>query len=1111
MESCNILYEIFHSFSLSQKLEEVCRSSSAQKCQVMDARDQFVQQFALPVENIDSDYFFVRDVQHGKASQNFEVRNYFEVFQIVKVAESLAKSLRNFESGTSVLTGLDSRVLKRISGFENEEVIKTNPEDQHNFVRPCRCFSNSCDFAKNLPALLDDVSEIERAIFEVSERILNHESVSNAHAELNEELLKATLESAITQFRHNHLSMDDKFVCESLKSMISSTSEKSDKSKWGHPLELESLQPDKKRFSKDVGLLLSEPIETKVYEESVEDKMQKELLRQEEVNSFNMEKKDCLDVERMSSPETINQFSNTNQLDGQDFSHKSFSSNLSTLLSRLKINLVSAMKVLKQRNRRSRSPVKNRRKIYSRTGFFDKKNASININILRWLEEECADAEFTFYQSGIICKEEVYFHIDCGEIESKKVKEIVIPVLDADIGEDYDNEQDTSVLRKFMCFKRESRKGSPEDFQYKPQVDRRQDKHVQKSSLREKPTAEDELELPDLKPGINLPSDLRFYFEDLLERDEIKLDNLLDHTTDKAKEDNALCGKGECGNCNYSGGSSRLSTFQPKTEELDCLHVENVSSSLSQNTNTFSDTSIGGHTKIEERASSILDHEVTVQLNAFEEVSINVKWKRRPQKFKVDAELVPELLEKLQSSVEKTEYEVIIEQAEDEQSCGFVFVKSEVETVAFHLNNLENVSFEKSLSRNGGSIEPLLFQDIMKKKSNYENLDRSDEFVSVVINARSERDCASALLEEIAWGSVSFFTSYIGSEKEEEITECSSSQSVSKESSNVSLTTVCGGQNVFSDSFESLDVPTYILKEGSTATITCELNSLTNTEVVWYKGKKQIEFIPGKVDRVSHDLVEVLVISAISLEDSDIYNILVNGRLYPVACLIVELETVDKQFVNFLNPPQTLFVMEGQPAVLSCQLSEPVENLIWIKGGQAIHSNHRITVTSDKNGCYGIHINNTTIEDQGTYYAHIGKQVSTVTLIVEEPSQEKEVTVTASGTESDDDDYQEYVVPEGCTATIACELEDSDRVCELVWKRDGKTINYNDNTRIEHVINGLKHYLVIHNAHPSDSACYSVCFDTVEFKIAHVIVSNSTSTYAALPLKHISSSSLNKI
>lgn len=128
-----------------------------------------------------------------------------------------------------------------------------------------------------------------------------------------------------------------------------------------------------------------------------------------------------------------------------------------------------------------------------------------------------------------------------------------------------------------------------------------------------------------------------------------------------------------------------------------------------------------------------------------------------------------------------------------------------------------------------------------------------------------------------------------------------------------------------------------------------------------------------------------------------------------------------------------------------------------------------------------------------------------------EPSQEREVTVTASGTESDDDEYQEYIVPEGCTATIACELEDSDRVRELNWKRDGETINYDGNPRIEHVVNGLKHYLVIRDAQPDDSACYSVCIDSVEFKVAHVIVNNSTSTYAALPMKRISSSSLHNV
>lgn len=122
---------------------------------------------------------------------------------------------------------------------------------------------------------------------------------------------------------------------------------------------------------------------------------------------------------------------------------------------------------------------------------------------------------------------------------------------------------------------------------------------------------------------------------------------------------------------------------------------------------------------------------------------------------------------------------------------------------------------------------------------------------------------------------------------------------------------------------------------------------------------------------------------------------------------------------------------------------------------------------------------------------------------------EREVTISASSPESEEDDYHEYLVPRGSTATIACELENSDEIRELTWRRDGVPIYFNDDdSKVEHVINGLKHYLVIHDTQPEDSACYSVCINNIEFKIAHMIVSEHATSIAGKRTKRISSTSL---
>lgn len=118
------------------------------------------------------------------------------------------------------------------------------------------------------------------------------------------------------------------------------------------------------------------------------------------------------------------------------------------------------------------------------------------------------------------------------------------------------------------------------------------------------------------------------------------------------------------------------------------------------------------------------------------------------------------------------------------------------------------------------------------------------------------------------------------------------------------------------------------------------------------------------------------------------------------------------------------------------------------------------------------------------------------------------MTISALGTDTEDDDYREYLVPLGSTATIACELENSDEVQELVWRKNGTRIEFSDDGKVEHVVNGLKHYLVIHDTQADDSASYSICINDIEFKIAHLMVSSFTATVGSKYTKRISSNSL---
>lgn len=86
---------------------------------------------------------------------------------------------------------------------------------------------------------------------------------------------------------------------------------------------------------------------------------------------------------------------------------------------------------------------------------------------------------------------------------------------------------------------------------------------------------------------------------------------------------------------------------------------------------------------------------------------------------------------------------------------------------------------------------------------------------------------------------------------------------------------------------------------------------------------------------------------------------------------------------------------------------------------------------------------------------------------------EREVHV--SGAETDDEDLNDYLVPAGSTATISCELDSACSQLTLYWQKNHTDIDGTTNSaenRFEHVISGTKHYLIIHNAQPSDSVIY---------------------------------------
>ncbi|KAK6011148.1 immunoglobulin domain protein, partial [Ostertagia ostertagi] len=290
--------------------------------------------------------------------------------------------------------------------------------------------------------------------------------------------------------------------------------------------------------------------------------------------------------------------------------------------------------------------------------------------------------------------------------------------------------------------------------------------------------------------------------------------------------------------------------------------------------------------------------------------------------------------------------------------------------------------------------------DDLDETSSFEDVDgESRTGITVSIVARSLHDGIYASLEEIPWGEVEMTLpecDIMGKSVEDEsktsvqfnvtVSETNPDERKSLRSQaslEQSQNTISEIDNTISNG--SINIPSYVIKLGSTATITCELNNYLppNSKIDWYKGTSQVTTCPGKLDRISHDLLEVLIINNIEMEDNELYSLKVNDDIFPVAYLIVEAPSTEDIGATILTPPQTQFVMEGQPTVLMCQVSHPNQEVVWLKDRKPLKETARLQLENSGDGWSRVMFSQTRMSDQGTYFAFLGEQSVAITLVVE--------------------------------------------------------------------------------------------------------------------------------
>ncbi|EJW77681.1 hypothetical protein WUBG_11409, partial [Wuchereria bancrofti] len=374
-----------------------------------------------------------------------------------------------------------------------------------------------------------------------------------------------------------------------------------------------------------------------------------------------------------------------------------------------------------------------------------------------------------------------------------------------------------------------------------------------------------------------------------------------------------------------------------------------------------------------------------------DEITINICYKKPSNKLKVVAILSPEIGAKAEAyTVIGEDFDVLVEQPDEAQDLTVNILDHISDSISLDLMLPNTVEVDLSL-KHSEQYEGILSYQIENlidsgtdeerrsmtsdndhyhhsSKATGDKEQRTGIFVNII--ARSMHDIARASLEEIPWGEVSMYVvmqPIMTRSKTDSETRNSLIQNVTvSESNETEKRSLHSHESVCSLSQQSFDwsefgdrntngqnfnIPSYVVREGSTASITCEFNNfLTPGSVIdWFKGKNLMEIIPGKTDRISHDLLEVLVISHVNLMDGDIYSIRVNDMIYPIACLIIEnanaasFEKLNDDNVHFISPPQTLFVMEGQPSIISCQVNSIDQKIEWCKDNKKwITENERI-------------------------------------------------------------------------------------------------------------------------------------------------------------------------